>query len=74
MQIDFSAAVDRVNHQHIFYVLCSVCIGGYVLSILAKFLSNRSQHVNVDGRLSKLVNIVSRVPQGRVFGALLFLL
>ena len=31
--IDFSAAFDSVNHQGILYRLCSVCIGGSVLSI-----------------------------------------
>ena len=34
VQIDFSAAFDRVNHLGILYKLCSVCIGGSVLSIL----------------------------------------
>ena len=29
VQIDFSAAFDRVNHQGILYKLCSVCIGGF---------------------------------------------
>ena len=43
--IDFRPAFDIVNHQGILYKLCSVCIGGYVLSILTQFLSNRSQHV-----------------------------
>ena len=38
------------------------------------FLSNRSQHVTVDGCRSKLVNVVSGVPQGSVLGQLLFLL
>ena len=42
-QIDFSAAVDRVNHLRILYELCSVGIGGSVLSILTQSLSNRSQ-------------------------------
>ena len=32
--IDFNAAFDRVNHQGIFYKLCSVGIGGFVLSIM----------------------------------------
>ena len=74
VQIDLSVAFDRVNHLGILYTLCSVGIGGSVLSILTKFLSNRSQHVMVDGCRSKLVNVVSGVPQGSVLGPLLFLL
>ena len=74
VQIDFSATFDRVNHLGILYKLCSVCIGGSVLSILAQFLSNRSQQVMVDGCRSKLVNVVSGMPQGSVLGQLLFLL
>ena len=74
VQIDFSAAFDRVNHQEILYRLSSVGIGGSVLSVLMQFLSNRSQFVLVDGCRSKLVNIVSGVPQGSVLGPLLFLL
>ena len=37
VQIDFSAAFDRVNHQGILYKLFSVGIGGSVLSILTQF-------------------------------------
>ena len=74
LQTDFSAAFDRVNHQGILYKLCSVGIGGSVLSILTQFLSDRSQHVMVDGCRSKLVNVVSGVLQGSVYGPLLFLL
>ena len=72
MQIDFSAALDRVNHQGILYRLCSGGVGGSVLSILTQFLSNRSQHVMVDGCRSNLVD-VSGVPQGSILGPLLFL-
>ena len=35
-QIDFSAAFDRVNHLGILDKLCSVGIGGSVLSILTR--------------------------------------
>ena len=66
MQIDFSAAFNRVNHQGILSRLCSVGIGGSVLSMLTQFLSNRSHKVNVDGCRSILVDVVSRVPQGSV--------
>ena len=74
MQIDFSAAFDRVNHQGILYKLCSVGIGGFVLPIVTQFLSDQSQHVMVDGCRSKLVNVVSGVTQGSVLDPLLFLL
>ena len=44
------------------------------MSILTQFLSNLSQQVMVDGCRSKLVNVLSGVPQGSVLGPLLFLL
>ena len=38
VQIDVSAAIDRVNHLGILYKLCSVGIEGFVLSVLTPFL------------------------------------
>ena len=67
-----SAAFDRVNHLSILYKLCSVGIGGSVLSISTQFLSNRSQHVMLNGCRSKLVTFVSGVQQGSGLGPLLF--
>ena len=63
VQINFSAAFDRVNYQEIMYKLCSVGIGGFVLSIMTQFVSDKSQHVMVDCCRSKLVNAVSGVLQ-----------
>ena len=74
VQIDFNTAFDRVNRQGILFKLCSVGVGGSVLSVLTQFLSNRSQYVVVDGCRSKLINVVSGVPEGSVLGPLLFLL
>ena len=42
VQIDFSAAFGRVNHQGVLCKLCSVAIGGSVLSVLTKFLTDHS--------------------------------
>ena len=67
VQIDFSAAFDRVNHQGILFKLCAVGVGGSVLSILTQFISNRQQYVVVDGCRSKLVKVVSGLPQGTVW-------
>ena len=67
VQIDFRAAFDRVNHLGILYKLKSVGTVGPELSILTQFLSYQSQHVMVDGCRSKLVNVVSGVPQGSDF-------
>ena len=64
----FSAAFDRVNHRRILFRLCSVEFGGSVLCVLTQFLSNRSQYVVVDGCRSKLVKVLSGVPQGSVLG------
>ena len=72
--IYFSAAFDRVNYHGIHTKLCSEGIGDSVLSILTQFISNRSQHVMVDGCPSKVVNVVSGVPQGSVLGPLLLIL
>ena len=60
------------GNQEILYKLCSVGVGVSVLSILTQSLSNRPQHIMVDGCMSKLVNAVSGVLQGNVLGQLLF--
>ena len=74
MQIDFSAAFGRVNHQGILCMLISMGIGGSVFPILTQLLSNRLQHVMLNGCRSKLNDVVSGMPQGSVLGPLLFLL
>ena len=73
VQIDFSAAFDRVNHLGILYKLCSVGIGGSVLFILTKFQSNCSQYVMVDGCWGKLVDVVNQFTSC-ILGQLLLLL
>ena len=69
VQIGFSAAFDRVNHQGILYKLCSLGIGGSVLSILTQLLSNLSKHFMMDTCRSKLVKVVSgERAAGKCFG------
>ena len=49
-------------------------VGDSVRSVLAQFLSNRSQFVVVDGCRRKLVDVESIVHQGSVLGLQLFVL
>ena len=62
VQLDFSAAYDRVNHSGLIFKLKSVGVGGPVMSVLEQFLSSRRHRVCVlwtvalvDGRMLYLV-------------------
>ena len=69
VQIDFSAAYERVNHQGILYKLCSVGIRGSALFILT--VSIRQITALLGGWFwSKLVNVVSGVIHGSIMGPL----
>ena len=70
IQIDFSAAFDRVDHQGIMYKHCSVGIGGSVLSILTQFISNRSQYIMIDCCMCKQLTCV-RSAAGQCFGPII---
>ena len=74
VQLDFSAAFDRVSHDGLIFKLRSAGVGGWLLSICREFLTNRRQRVVVDGAYSEWISIVSGVPRGSVLGPLLFIL
>ena len=52
VQLDFSAAFDRVSHSGLLFKLKSIGVGGSVLSICREFLSNRKQRVLIDDATS----------------------
>ena len=64
VQIDFSAAFDRVNHGGLVFKLREAGVGGLILKVFQNFLSSRTQRVKVDGVFSSSIEVVSGVPQG----------
>ncbi|MEL7308788.1 MAG: reverse transcriptase family protein, partial [Pseudomonadota bacterium] len=69
---DFRKAFDTVQHEVLLQRLFMVGIRGSVLQWLSDFLSNRSQCVKIDQRLSNYLPVCSGVIQGSVLGPTLF--
>ena len=71
---DFSHVFDCVVYPKLCIQLQSFGIDGLLLSWICAFLSNRTQHVVIEGFPSNWVSVISGVPQGSVIGPILFLL
>ena len=59
VQLDFSAAFDRVSHCGLLYKLRSIGIGRQFLPIVSVFVIDRRQCMRLDGKVSKSVDLVS---------------
>ena len=52
VQLDFSAAFDRVSHRGMLHKLRSICVGEQFLFVVS---SDRRQRVRLEGKVSVLV-------------------
>ena len=74
MFLDISNAFDKIWHKGLIFKLKQNGISGNLLSTLPDFLKLRKQMVVLNGQLSLWSNIETDVPQGSIFGPLLFLI
>ena len=72
--LDISKAFDKVWHQGLLSKLKINGISRNLLKIMEDFLENRYQRVVFNGQVSKWAAVNAGVPQGSIFGPLLFLI
>ena len=72
--IDVSKAFDKVWHNGLIFKLKQFGISDILLSWFSSYLENRIQRIVLDGKAYQWERLHAGVPQGFVFGPLLFLI
>ena len=72
--LDLSKAFDTLDHAILFDKLFHHGIRGNPLKLISSYLENRQQFVEFRNTKSKILQISTGVPQGSIFGPLLFLI
>ena len=74
VQLEVSAAFDRVSHRGLLHKLRYIGVGRQLLCTVSEFLSDRKQRESLDVKVSVLIYVVSGKPLGTVLIPFLFIL
>ena len=72
--LDISKTFDKVWRDGLIFKLQENGISGNLLKVFKHFLTNRKQRIALNGQSSSWTNVKAGVPQGSIFGPLLFLI
>ena len=72
--LDLSAGFDVINHDILINKLKEYGLDETAISWFTDYLSNRSQCVQIESKLSSLLDVLWGVPQGSILGPLLFVI
>ena len=72
--IDFSKAFNRLSHSKIITIMHDLGLPGWLLKIIASYLSERTLVVKYKGSTSKQQNMDGGSPQGTLLGIICFLI
>ena len=70
--IDYSKAFDTIDHTILLKKLIHFGFDTKSVTLLMNYLSNRTQYVQVEDKISKTLPIYFGVPQGSILGPILF--
>ena len=71
--LDFNKAIDTVPHNHLINKIKTHGIGCFVVNMIESWLRNRHQRVVLNGHMYDWLPVLNGVPQGSVFGTILFI-
>ena len=71
---DLHKAFDSVPHRALLEKLKAIHLNEHIIKWICSYLTNRKQHVIINGESSPPSSVISGVPQGSVLGPLLFII
>lgn len=72
--LDFSKAFDTISHNLLYAILHYIGFSRNTVKFFTAYLQERSQRVKLDKKISENVKLRAGVPQGSIFGPILFII